>query len=556
MIFLKNLLEPITNGIEAANLIIQLIKAKISKTTLKKEIEEHPDYPSLLSISDVLTNHGIENTALKIAADQLADTSDPFIIQLYGKEEIAFFTVVKEIKNNKVNYFDPEKHHWILSDKDDFFKRTTGIILLVGRGDEIYEKDYNKKIKAEKRKKRIQYAGIFCIPFFLIVFGIFYYIQEGNMIIFPFCYLLLTILGCGLGTLLVWYEIDSHNPSLNQICTAGKKINCGIILQSGASKIAGLSWSIIGLGYFTGLLLFLIFEGPDNKKILFMLSWLGVLTIPYLIFSIYYQWIIAKQWCILCLSVLGILALQTTISALAGWYGITNLNSITAGRIIQILIAFLSPLIIINVLVTALQSAKQSRENYTNLQKLKSNPHVFNTLLKNQKEIAESPEHLGIFLGNPNAKYKIIKVCNPYCGPCADAHKEIEELIGINEDFQLQILFTVTNEKNDIKAPPVKHFLALTDKYDKETLKQALDDWYLADTKNYEAFALKYPVYEELEQQDKKIQKMKNWCDKVKIEFTPTFFISINDGDNDSSSKYFQIPEIYTAKDFKYLFIK
>lgn len=555
MIFFKSLLEPVTNGSEVADLTMRLIGAKISKTTLKKEIEEHPDYPGLLSISDVFTSHGIENIALKIDADQLAETSDPFIVQLSIRKEVTFFSVVKEIRNNTVNYFDPEKHDWVLSDKDDFLKKITGVILLVGNGDEIREKDYDEKIKAERRKRIFRYTGIFCIPILTVALGVFYCFQNGAGMLFQLIYLLLTLTGCGLGILLVWYELDQHNPALNQICSAGKRINCGSVLQSGASRIAGLTWSSIGLSYFTGLLLLLVFSGLDNNDVLFILSWISILTIPYLIFSIYYQWIIARQWCILCLSVMGILVLQTTIPAFAGWHTISPINSITAGRVIQILVAFIFPLIIINVLITALQKGKAGKENFTSLQKLKNNPHVFSALLKKQKEVSESPENLGIILGNPSARYKIIKVCNPYCGPCSAAHQQMEELLQFNEDLRLQILFTATNEKNDIRTPPVKHILALADKYDEETLKQALDDWYLNDPKNYDVFAAKYPVSEELEQQDQKIELMKNWCDKIKIGFTPTFFISMNEGDDDRSSKYFQMPGTYTANDLKYLFL-
>ncbi|RAJ29092.1 vitamin K epoxide reductase family protein [Pedobacter cryoconitis] len=556
MNFFKSLLEPVSNETEMAHLIIRLINAKISKTTLQKEIEEHPEYPSLLSISDVFTNHGIENIALKIDTYQITDTSGPFITQLYGKEEVTFFSVVREKRNNTVDYFDPEKHNWITIGKDEFVKKITGIVLLVGKGDRIFEKDYDKKIKAEKEKRLTQYTVIFCIPILSVALGIFYCFQNGAIIIFPFLYLLLTIIGGGLAILLIWYELDKHNPALNQICTAGKKINCGSILLSGAAKIAGLSWSSIGLSYFTGLLLLLIFGGLDNKDVLFILSWGSALTLPYLIFSIYYQWIIVKQWCILCLSVLTVLGLQTMVSTFAGWHTIANIDSITPERVIQLLFAFVSPLIVINVLIPALQKAKEGRKNFISLQKLKNSPHLFNALLKKQKAVTELPENLGIFLGNPNGKYKIIKVCNPYCGPCADAHQQVEELMEHNEDIQLQILFTATNDKNDIRTPPVKHFLALADKYDQETLKLALDDWYFNDTKNYDAFAAKYPVSEKSELQDKKIEMMKNWCDKIKIEFTPTFFISISEGNNDKPPAYFQMPVTYTVNDLKYLFLK
>ena len=83
-------------------------------------------------------------------------------------------------------------------------------------------------------------------------------------------------------------------------------------------------------------------------------------------------------------------------------------------------------------------------------------------------------------------------------------------------------------------------------------IKQALDDWYLAENKNYEAFAAKYPMNGELKRQEAKIETMKNWCDKTEIAFTPTFFVSVPN--DDGSTRYYQLPEIYTVADLKYFF--
>ena len=55
---------------------------------------------------------------------------------------------------------------------------------------------------------------------------------------------------------------------------------------------------------------------------------------------------------------------------------------------------------------------------------------------------------------------------------------------------------------------------------------QALDDWYLAEKKDYDAFALKYPMNGELQQQKDKIIAMREWCDAMKIRATPTIYIN------------------------------
>ena len=48
-----------------------------------------------------------------------------------------------------------------------------------------------------------------------------------------------------------------------------------------------------------------------------------------------------------------------------------------------------------------------------------------------------------------------------------------------------------------------------------------------------------------LEGQSYKLDKMRDWCDKMEINFTPTYFIN-----------GYQLPEIYNLDDLKYLFKK
>jgi hypothetical protein len=270
------------------------------------------------------------------------------------------------------------------------------------------------------------------------------------------------------------------------------------------------------------------------------------------VFSVYYQWRVAQQWCILCVSVQGLLILQLMTALIGGWHQLSTFSIMTHELFLPILTAFVIPFIVITVLLPALQKAKESKRNYTEVQKLKHNREVFETLLQKQRQLTETPAGLGISLGNPNASYKLIKVCNPYCGPCAKAHTPMEDLLQNNPDVQIQILFTASNKEGDPKAPPVRHLLAISEKNDESILKKALDDWYLAETKDYDAFAVKYPLNGELKQQGAKIDAMKNWCDKTIIAFTPMFFLSIPS--DKGATSYYQLPEIYTVADLKYFF--
>ena len=65
--------------------------------------------------------------------------------------------------------------------------------------------------------------------------------------------------------------------------------------------------------------------------------------------------------------------------------------------------------------------------------RVKFNTEIFDTLLKKQKQITLPTEGIGIDLGNPEATNTLIKVCNPYCGPCANAHSKIKKLLEVLE---------------------------------------------------------------------------------------------------------------------------
>ncbi len=76
-------------------------------------------------------------------------------------------------------------------------------------------------------------------------------------------------------------------------------------------------------------------------------------------------------------------------------------------------------------------------------------------------------------------------------------------------------------------------------------IKQSLDDWYLADTKDYDQFAAKYPMNGELVKQADKIDAMEKWCKATEIAFTPTIFIN-----------GYQLPDAYTIEDLQYFLLE
>ena len=356
--------------------------------------------------------------------------------------------------------------------------------------------------------------------------------------------MLLKLAGCTTVVLLLLYEIDKANPLLKQICSLGKQTNCSAVLGSKQAKLFNaVSWSEIGFFYFAGGLISLLVAGTQASTILIILAWLNVFALPYTFLSVYYQWKVAKQWCVLCLAVQALLVAEFITSYISHSlaFKITHPLFISDLSIFIIIGSFLLPAVTWFLIKPLLLQAQDAKRKKRELLKFKYDPRIFETLLLKQKRIAAQVTGLGISLGNPNATNTIIKVCNPYCGPCAKAHPMIDELLETNKELKVTILFTANNDERNIANKPVKHLLALAEKQNEVLTKQALDDWYLAEKKDYNAFAAKYLLNGELKQQDAKVDAMRKWCDEMNIAFTPTFFIN-----------GYQLPDVYNVGDLKY----
>lgn len=243
----------------------------------------------------------------------------------------------------------------------------------------------------------------------------------------------------------------------------------------------------------------------------------------------------------MCLSVQVILVLQFITAFFGGFHNFSLLKSLNVSVFSELLFAVIIPLLVTALFLPTLRKAKESKIYKNDLKRLKHNPQIFDALLAKQPVITESTEGLGITIGNPDAKHHLLKVCSPYCGPCSKAHPLIDELIDNNPDIRLQIIFSSYDNDYDVSTPAAKHMLAVFEKGDEKITRQALDDWYLTEKKDYNHFAEKYPLDAELKLQGSKIKAMRDWCDKMNVAYTPAFFIN-----------GYQLSDIYTVADLKY----
>jgi len=108
--FIKSILNPTKNAIDTTKCLVDELGVRITKTTIAKELEAHPDYPNFLSISDVLNNYGVDNAIAAFDTDKLQSLPVPFIALIKGNENTPSFTVIKKVVNNTFTVFDFSKN--------------------------------------------------------------------------------------------------------------------------------------------------------------------------------------------------------------------------------------------------------------------------------------------------------------------------------------------------------------------------------------------------------------------------------------------------------------
>ena len=273
--------------------LLSSLKIKVSRPTAFGCLHDHPEYPSMLALSDCLTAWKINNQAYMIERTDYdpEDLLFPFVAHL--KENGGRFLLVHSINQGKVKYTD-EYHSQAILNEEEFLNKWSGMALHAEKNEFSGEKEY-----------RLNNIGYFLqsllIPFALIltsaVFGLIVSAHTFSWLYLGLC--VIKFLGVLISILLLIQSINSENPFIQNLCSLGGKNNCNAILKSKASQVTKwISWSEVGFYYFAGSLLLLLI----NSASIGLLGYLNLLALPYTIYSITYQYR-HKNWCILCCAV-------------------------------------------------------------------------------------------------------------------------------------------------------------------------------------------------------------------------------------------------------------
>ena len=173
-----------------------------------------------------------------------------------------------------------------------------------------------------------------------------------------------------------------------------------------------------------------------------------------------------------------------------------------------------------------IKTNKSNQQKLAELKKWKTDAHLFVTQWQQEQQVDTTIWINDLFMGNPDAPLLITVACNPYCGPCAKAHEQID---GMLEKFegklavQIRLLCNPKNE-NDQRAIAVKAILRQAAVLsEKKEIQQMLTDWFK--WMDYEKWSNKWNDDESIQVHDA-MNRHADWLNESNIAFTPTFFLN------------------------------
>ncbi|MCP4221375.1 MAG: hypothetical protein GY765_42510 [bacterium] len=278
--------------------LLSLLGIPATSGYVEKILTTHPDYPSILAISEALHEWGIETEAAKGTIADLAGIDLP-AIALLGNNK---YVVLEAVSGSQVTVISSTKGK-VNVPIDKFNDMWSGIVLQVVQAKGAQEKNYHRHRKEQFLKKLRQ---LLIMPgFFILIIVAFAGSLSANSpnhgLIPPGILKIAGLAACAV----MFAGSTGKSHILSRICKFKEKLDCQRVLESPGGSILGISMVDMGLVYFSGgflALLFSLFAG-QTEQCLIVLAILNILVLPYTVFSLFYQAFVIRTWCLLCLLV-------------------------------------------------------------------------------------------------------------------------------------------------------------------------------------------------------------------------------------------------------------
>lgn len=427
----------------------------INYNTLKLQLLSHQNYPSFKSIIDSFDYFGIENIAVNVPTDVYDQLPDNFLCVMVYRDK-RHIVHVKKYKNN-VKLYGCEYADTVTV--EEFKERWTGDVIAI----------------ENTQNKRVNNSNAYLLPLFLVLAFLTLQFQS-----FSFTYIFLSLLSLA-GVLVSFFiireETGLNNEAISKVCNSiNKEGGCSSVINTSKSKLFGfVSLSDSAITFFSSQLLILLFFGL-NTSFFFLLILSGI---PFIIYSLYSQGFVLKQWCALCLFIIGIVILQITV---------VSASYILKQDTWDLMYMYKAVLLIVSIYFTVIYF-KQNLIDYIRLQKMeisflrfKRNLNIFNFSLnkKNVKDNTLLSVNEKISFGARSPVLQIDAFTNPLCGYCSGSFEVYYQLLKKYKDkININFIFSVPYEyPEDITTRISTSIIKIYKSEGQDIALKAMDEWF------------------------------------------------------------------------------
>lgn len=515
--------EAATAGKDPVNIVTALLKelsVPVTDATIRDSLLSHPYYPSLLCVSDSLEQWGLDTMALDISPSGLSQLPCPFLAHCPTVGDDPYW-IVKAAGSDELICMDSRRRIRPVA-LQEFCGVWDGKVLVMERRDVYGEVDYPVRRRAE-RWGRMRMAFAVLVLLLPMVAALREYLREERDGFYFSALLAGNILGVLTTLVLLGFENGWASEGLKRWCSLSDKMSCAAVLQSrGARLWKNVSWSDLGLVYFAGSLAYSWLVAYGGAP-LAPLALCNYISLGYVVFSLLYQGLVIRKWCFFCLLIQGLLLGEGLLVAVTRQpAGLMASGSFFAAYAIPgACWILLKPM-----WMRSMEAGVLRRE----LNRLKRNELVFQSLLGKADALQNDPGAVGLVIGDESAERSLVLVSNPYCGPCGKMHQKLERLLENDRRWKARIIFSIAGQ-DEQAVRVVWSFFHAADTGGEAGLRRALHDWYGGMKRGKEGF-----------DRDRRIESMTDWCRKENIRYTPAVYV---DGR--------RLPEPYDIEDLQFL---
>lgn len=494
---MKNILE----------LFLEQIEVRYTRKYADTLFNEHPYRDNMYGLKRMLDVYGVKTMGVNIPSKSLMELNYPCILHTRND-----FAIGIDCDNKTVTYLQHGKITQVAH--DIFLRRWDGNALVVTETTEAIEPNYHRN----RQNELLETCKSHSISFLLVLAvlcGIFS--NEGVINIFTSIQLLLNVVGLCFCILLMQKQIMGESLYGDKVCSLFHHADCNSVLDGPKSKIFGISWSEVGLGYFIANILLIVLY-PVSHSFVAVINWAAMC---FGIWSIYYQWRVAKSWCVLCVAVqivIGVMGVLSFISYSTGSIGYSLINYLLSSLVYATCIMAVHRYAISSNIENERVQIKQK------YRALKANSDVAKALITKGEYHETTLEDSNIIFGNPQARMRITILSNPHCNPCAKMHARVDNLLALyGNDICIQYILSSFNEELEGSN---RYLISCYDEKDRSKSWKAFTEWYEHHKHHYKEIIQKHSEDLYSDSINDEMERHAKWRKRTGIVATPKILVN------------------------------